>query len=95
MLLALFEVFTRALSARADLFTAGLDEFALILAVLPRAFAVVPLFDLPGLASEFLAAWGCLSVLPLAFLATDLLARARFCLDRLPVLFWAFIVWPI
>jgi hypothetical protein len=95
VLLTLFEVLARALSARADLFIAGLDGFALILAVLPRAFAVVPLFDLPGFVSELLAAGDCLFVLTLAFLATDLLARARRCVDPLPVFFWAFIVWPI
>jgi hypothetical protein len=94
VLLTLFELLVRALSARADLFAAGLDEFALILAVLPRVFAVVPLFDLPGFA-ELLAAGDCLLVLTLALLATDLLARARPSVDRLPVFFWAFIVRPI
>jgi hypothetical protein len=94
MLLALFEVFTRALSARADLFAAGLDELAFIRAVLSRPFAFVSLFDLLGLGSDLLTA-GAFLVFTLAFRATDLLARARLFVDPLRVLFWAFIVWPI
>jgi hypothetical protein len=95
VLLTLFEVLARALSVRADLLAAGLDGFAFNLAALSRPFAFVSLFDLLCFGADLLAAGERRLVLTFAFLAMDLLACARLCVDRLPVFFWAFIVRPI